>query len=68
MHRSEVDALANCAVCGASVDTQGAQAYPIGSQSVLCFECALARGGSFDAAQDRWVEAPRIADLVRDEG
>jgi hypothetical protein len=68
MHRSEAGELVDCAVCGATVDVRGGRAYVFGGGGALCFECAVGRGGSFDAAQDRWVEAPRISDLPRDDG
>ena len=67
MHRSEAAELMDCAACGATVDVRGARAYAFGTASALCFECALGRGGSYDAAEDRWIEAPRISDLAREE-
>lgn len=67
MHRSEAGEMMECAACGATVDARGGRVYAFGTGSALCFECALGRGGSFDAGQDRWVEAPRISDLASDE-
>ena len=68
MHRSEGQDLVECAACGATCWKRGAAAsYAFGDQSALCFDCALGRGGKFDAGEDRWVEAPRISDLARGE-
>jgi hypothetical protein len=32
---------------------------------VLCCDCALRRGGSYDETLDRWTAEPRIDDLGR---
>ena len=68
MHRSEAREMSECAGCGAVVDTRASSAFAFGGESVLCFDCAIERGGAFDPDQDRWVEEPRISDLARDEG
>jgi hypothetical protein len=33
---------------------------------VLCFACALRRGGNLDARHDRWLRAPEVGDLAAD--
>lgn len=66
MHRSESEELIPCAACGAVVDRSTGRGYGFGSDTILCYDCAERRGGSYDALQDRWVEAPRIDDLARD--
>jgi hypothetical protein len=63
MHREEFEQQTECAGCGTAISTSADRGYTYGSQSVLCFECALARGGIYDADQDRWVIAPEVADL-----
>ncbi len=63
MHRSELERVATCVACGRSVTEGVGRAYDFGSDGVLCWKCAVARGGSYDEGQDRWVEAPRIDDL-----
>jgi len=67
MHRSEAEEMVECAACGATVDTRGTSCFAFGSESALCFDCAVGRGGRFDSGQDRWVEAPRVSDLAREE-
>jgi hypothetical protein len=67
MHRSEAREGVACAACGTVVDLVGGNAYAYGSESALCFDCAVERGGRFDAQQDRWVEAPGLADLARED-
>lgn len=66
MHRSEIESTP-CAVCGASVDAGESRAYAFGTQAVLCFECAIGRGGSYDADTEQWVAVPRVSDLAWEE-
>jgi len=67
MHRSEAGDLVECAACGATVDARAGGSYAIGTESALCFDCAIGRGGKFDAGEDRWVEPPRVSDLARED-
>jgi hypothetical protein len=39
--------------------------YAFGYQSAMCFDCAVRRGGSYDAVNERWATLPRIDDLFR---
>jgi hypothetical protein len=69
MHRSESEELLRCAACGATLDPSTGRPYPFGPEDdVLCFDCAIARGGSYDGEKERWTRAPRVADLARGEG
>lgn len=68
MHRSEAGEMIDCAVCGATVDSRGSSSFAFGPESALCFDCAIGRGGKFDAGEDRWVEPPRISDLASEDG
>jgi hypothetical protein len=68
MHRSEERDLLSCASCGAELSGASDRAFVFGSESALCFECSLERGGRYDAAHERWEVAPRVADLSLDEG
>lgn len=63
MHRSESEATSSCAVCGAAVAPGTDRAFVGPGERVLCFDCALARGGAWDDDEDRWVEAPSVAGL-----
>lgn len=64
MHRSETRELSDCADCGAETLPARDRAYASG-EIVLCWACALRRGGSYDEEQDRWVVPPATADLPR---
>jgi hypothetical protein len=66
MHRSETRELKICADCGAETYPGRERAYAFGA-AVLCWACALRRGGTYDEVHDRWVEAPATGDLPRDE-
>jgi len=67
MHRSESEGLASCAVCGAAVEPEKERAFVGVGARVLCFDCALARGGAWDDSEDRWAEAPSLAGLAGDD-
>ncbi len=54
-----------CADCGRSVEGEEERAYFFGESGVLCWGCALKRGGVYDAEQERWVERPDIKDLLQ---
>lgn len=55
--------LARCADCSEELDPALDRAFAIGPESVLCFRCAVARGGSWDEAQERWTIEPEFGDL-----
>ena len=65
MHRSEVHATGSCSVCGVEVKGNVDRGFSFGTRGLLCFECALARGGSFDERLDLWVDEPLVDDLGR---
>jgi len=52
---------------GNTVSGPTGNAGHIGDRAALCFECAIARGGSFDEREDRWVVPPGLAGLERDD-
>lgn len=64
MHRSELSDLEPCVDCGGTVDLRAGEGFTFGSRGVLCHECAMRRGGSYDADRDAWTEAPRLDDFV----
>jgi hypothetical protein len=64
MRRSELDLGTECADCGAPVLSGAESGFAFGDNAVLCSTCAIRRGGSYDPRQERWVEPPRIADLL----
>jgi hypothetical protein len=67
MHQSEIDSSTPCAVCEALVGPGFARGYGFGSNEMLCWQCAIDRGGSYDSEQERWVSPPRVEDLAREE-
>jgi hypothetical protein len=36
------------------------RAFTFGTRGVLCFDCALARGGRYDEGHDGWVDEPNL--------
>ena len=42
-----------------------ARGYGFGTDAVLCWLCAVDRGGSYDSEQERWVSPPRVEALAR---
>ncbi len=66
MHREEAECEAPCAECGALLVAAVDRGFAFAEAGVLCFECALKRGGRFDAEEERWTVDPRVADLLRD--
>jgi hypothetical protein len=67
MHREEADQLVACVECGARIAPGTGRGYGFG-ESLLCFSCAIARGGLYDADEDRWTVDPQVADLMNREG
>ena len=60
------DDIETCADCGAPTVVGRERGYAAGSR-VLCFACALERGGSYDSDQDRWTVPPRADDLLDED-
>jgi len=56
-------ALERCADCGDELDPDLGRGYALGPDAVLCFRCAVARGGSWDETHARWVIEPETGDL-----
>ena len=67
MHRSELERMETCAACGRTVTEGVDRGYDFGTRGVLCWECAMERGGAYDESGDRWTQAPRVADLAEDD-
>jgi hypothetical protein len=56
----------SCAQCGAAIASVGERSYAFGAGNQLCWTCAVARGGSYDAERDTWERPPDLSGL-RDE-
>lgn len=65
MHESEMERYGLCAACNSEISTVD-RVYMFGLESLLCFECALKRHGVYDEADDRWIVAPVVEDLLGD--
>ena len=63
MHRDESDELDSCANCGADIAAGPDRGYRYGNHGVICWSCAVERGGSYDADKDAWTTAPDVMDL-----
>ena len=63
MHRSEASALLTCSDCGVEVRAGADRLFAFGARGILCFDCALRRGGRYDETHDLWSAEPRIDDL-----
>jgi len=63
MHRSELSEFVECSGCGADVSSGRDREFEFGESLVLCFDCAVRRGGSYDEARDRWSVVPTIDDI-----
>lgn len=51
-----------CPDCGTRSLDRG---FPIGDDAVLCWDCAIRRGGQFDSDLDEWTTAPETSDVRR---
>lgn len=65
MHRSEADEATHCEVCGATIWIGRGRSYCFGSDRALCWDCALERGGRYDADLDEWADPPNCSDLAK---
>jgi hypothetical protein len=63
MEREELDELVDCSDCGTTVSPSEDAVFLLDDERVLCFECALRRGGSYDADTECWVLTPDTNDL-----
>ena len=67
MHRSEDREEVPCSACGAPIPTGAPAGFRFGAEQQLCWQCAVDRGGSYDANHDSWVTEPDVADLSQPE-
>ena len=57
--------IATCADCG-SVVSQFESYCPLSNDDVLCWDCAIRRGGTYDVVQGRWSVMPDVTGLRRE--
>ena len=65
MRRSEFQRVEMCVVCGGDMRADLSRGFVFGSRGLLCYECAIQRGGRYDERHDVWVDEPRTDDLGR---
>jgi len=63
MNESEWTETTTCLGCGAQLSPAVDRAFACSPEGYLCFACAEARGGVYDADEDRWVVAPDTSGL-----
>jgi hypothetical protein len=64
MERARRDELVGvCMECGEDAGLEDSHAFEWGGGGVLCWACALKRGGVHDEKDDRRVVAPEVEDL-----
>ena len=57
MEREELENLEVCLQCGATVEPRKERSFEFGIGNLLCWSCALERGGRFDAMLDLFGSA-----------
>jgi hypothetical protein len=63
MHESEMNSLAHCADCGCEMAPEIERGFTAGPDTVLCYECAEKRGGTWDEGRGQWKAAPDLIGL-----
>ena len=64
MELEELDLHKPCSACGTLVAEGLSPLYEFDEDGVLCWDCALARGGRHDPVHDRWLIEPDTGDLA----
>lgn len=63
MHRTELHDVGTCSACGCEVRGAFDRGFFFGSRGLLCHECGLERGGSYNENLNAWVNEPLVDDL-----
>lgn len=63
MERDEWAGARTCADCGSAIAADSDRAFDFGTENALCFACATARGGRYDAERDTWAGTPDLSGL-----
>jgi hypothetical protein len=64
MDPEEAEQLDQCVECSSLIASGVAPMFALGDELVLCFDCAIRRGGQYDVARDRWSVYPSVDGLV----
>ena len=52
-----------CSGCSESIDETN-ERYAFGDEVLLCWSCAVERGGIYDTEHECWVNEPEVRDLL----
>ena len=63
MEREEWENTQPCAHCGARATADAERGFAFGVGNLLCWSCAIERGGRYDAEHETWTVSPNVADL-----
>jgi hypothetical protein len=63
MEQEDLEVQEPCSSCGTVVGEGLSPVFAFGDGAMLCWKCAMRRGGQYDAEKDTWVVAPDINDL-----
>jgi hypothetical protein len=67
MYREDRDeAVVYCVDCGALIQPGFERGYPYGSLGLVCWDCSLRRGGTYDWREDCWSRAPDLTGIRGD--
>ena len=55
--------LTHCVLCGSMVNLGRGPVYALDEDCLLCFPCAVLKGGIYDEAAHSWVALPARAGL-----
>lgn len=61
MHTEEWNDVVDCYECGATIAPDTDRVFALSEDAFLCFACAVARGGVYDAKEERWTVPPSAA-------
>lgn len=64
MQGEELDNVGECADCRVLLAYDRTPHFDFGEAGVLCFECAMRRGGQYDGLKDTWTIPPDVTGLA----
>jgi len=64
MHREDRERAEICVQCGTPVVPGKERSFEFGVGNLLCWSCAIERGGEHDAMRDAWTVTPNVADFL----
>lgn len=52
-----------CLDCGVEIFPSEDRSFAFGPDELMCFDCAVKRGGVYDPEEDRWIVTPETIGL-----